>query len=265
MTLQILHPQTVDEAVALLRQHGTRAVPLAGGTWLTPRLRDDIALDGALTRSVDTVVDLGGLPLRYIRREDDDQWLAIGALARLADLAEDAGCQTLAGGILAEAARRAGPVNLRNSATVGGCVASGEPANELLLALAALAAVAVPADGGEAWPVQEPQPGRLVAALRVPAAHGAAGGGLARVARTPSDQPIVAAAAVATASGVRVAIGGVAEGVLTVTGESQEALERGLAGQLARQRPISDFRGSAEYRLAMAPIVARRAANAAAR
>lgn len=264
MTLQILHPRTVEEAAALLEQGGARAVPLAGGAWLAPRLRRDIQLPDALFDQVDTVVDLADLPLRYIQPGGaaGERWLAIGATTPLADLVDDPQCRALAGGILAEAARRAAPVNVRNRATVGGCVVVGESASELLLALAALNAAAVSA-AGASWPALEPRPGQLIAEIRVPL-PAAARGALARVARTPSDQPIVAAAAVMGTDGIRVALGGVAARVVVGTAAEEGGLEETLAARLAGESPFSDFRGSAEYRQAMAPIVARRAVEAAA-
>jgi CO/xanthine dehydrogenase FAD-binding subunit len=64
------------------------------------------------------------------------------------------------------------------------------------------------------------------------------------VARTPSDRPVVAAYATAGSAGDRVALCGVGPRPL-------------LAGRPLN--PPSDFRGSAEYRLAMAEVVAARA------
>ncbi len=266
MSLQYSRPQTVAEAAELLQQPGRHAVPLAGGTWLTPRLRTDIDVPGSLAGEVDLVVDLANLPLSYVTGEGEpgNGTLHIGAITRLADLVDDPFCQTLAGGILAEAARRAGPVNVRNSATVGGCIAARGPLLEFTLALLALDARVVTASGSDLG-MFAPLSGQLITEVCVPWPAEDVRGGLARVARTPADQPIVAAAAVLDASGIRVVLGGVAEEELVVTATTAAGLEGAIAAQLAAAQPFADFRGSVEYRQAMAPIVARRAVEAALR
>lgn len=267
MSLIYTRPQTVAEAVELLQQPGRRAVPLAGGTWLTPRLRTDINLPGSLANAIDVVVDLANLPLNYITGDGEagNGSLRIGATTRLADIMDDPLCQTLAGGILAEAARRAGPVNLRNSATIGGCVATHGTVLELTLALAALNARVVFGDGTPDGSILGPRAAQLITEVVAPWSAGEVRGGLARVARTPADQPIVAAAAVVSPSGVRVVLGGVADRELVVTASDVAELDQAVAIELALAQPFADFRGSVEYRQAMAPIIARRAVEAALR
>lgn len=265
MALQYTRPSTVDEAVALLQQHGSRAVPLAGGTWLTPRLRTDVDIPGSLAGTVAMVVDLANLPLNYVIGEGEpgNGWLRIGATTRLADVMNDTMCRALASGILAEAARRAGPVNTRNTATVGGCVAARGPVLEFTLALAALGALVVTADGAESSGVLAPLSDQLITEIRLPWPRSDVRGGLARVARTPADQPIVAAAAVVDAQSLQIALGGVATETLLIAAGSAAELDSAIAGQLAAAQPFADFRGSVEYRHAMAPIVARRSVEAA--
>lgn len=268
MSLQYSRPQTVAEAVELLDQPGRHAVPLAGGTWLTPRLRTDIDVPGSLAGDVDLVVDLANLPLNYVISEGEPGRgsLRIGATTRLAAIMDDPLCQALAGGILAEAARRAGPVNVRNSATVGGCIAARGPVLEFSLALIALDARVVTSGGGDGdLNVFASLSGQLITEVRLLWPAGDVMGGLARVARTPADQPIVAAAAVVSATGIRVVLGGVAEQELVLDAASAAELDEAVAAQLAAAQPFADFRGSVEYRQAMAPIVARRAVEAALR
>ncbi|MCO5246907.1 MAG: FAD binding domain-containing protein [Anaerolineae bacterium] len=267
MSLQYNRPQTVAEAAELLQQPGRRAVPLAGGTWLTPRLRTDVDIPGSLAGEVDVVVDLADLPLSYVVSEGEagSGALRIGATTRLSVIMDDPLCQALAGGILAEAARRAGPLNLRNSATIGGCVAARGPVLELTLVLAALNGSVVFSDGSADSTLRTSRSDLLITEIAVPWPAGDVRGGLARVARTPADQPIVAAAAVVNTSGVRVVLGGVAQQELVVTVSSAVDLAEAVAVQLAAAQPIADFRGSAEYRQAMAPIIARRAVEAALR
>src|SRR6516165_9478588 len=67
-------PSTIEEALALLKAHGTDAKPLAGGQSLVPMLA--LGLAGPAV-----VVDINHLDeLRGVRREGP--WLRIGALVR---------------------------------------------------------------------------------------------------------------------------------------------------------------------------------------
>lgn len=268
-------PATLKEALALLERQDLQAMPLAGGSHLVPLLRADVDLPGSLAAKVDGVVDLADLGLNALRLEGSrgSGWLHLGATAVLADLVDGEACQAVAGGLLAEAARREGPVNLRNVATIAGSVLTAQPASELLLALLALTAevVIVSGDGVErtaplAALLAEPQAvlGRgLITELRLPWPASGVRGGLARVARTPADHSIVAAAAVVDANSVRVAIGGVTQRPVLVHLDAGDDLTPAIASAVQGQQRISDFRGSAEYRQAMAPILARRAVGQA--
>jgi CO/xanthine dehydrogenase FAD-binding subunit len=264
-------PATLKEALALLERRELRAMPLAGGSHLVPLLRADVDLPGSLAAKVDGVVDLVDLGLAFVRPEGKagSGWLHLGAMTRLAEIVDDDVCRTIAGGLLAEAARREGPVNLRNVATIAGSVLTAEPASELLLILLALTAEAtiVSGDGAErtaplAALSAEPQAvleRGLVTALRLPWPGEAVRGGLARVARTPADHPIVAAAAVVDGSLAHVAIGGVTQRPLLVQLNASDDVAQAIASAASEQAILSDFLGSAEYRQAMAPILAHRA------
>ena len=117
-------PDNLKTALALLQRPDMHAVPLAGGSWLVPHLRTDVDLPGSLADEVDAVVDLADLGLNTVRLEGSpgNGWLHLGATTLLTDLVDGEACQAIAGGLLAEAARREGPVNLRNAATVAGSV-----------------------------------------------------------------------------------------------------------------------------------------------
>jgi CO/xanthine dehydrogenase FAD-binding subunit len=241
-------PATLDEAITLLARRERRLRPLAGGTLLVGQLES-----GAL-RELDGVVDLQGLGLRYLRQEDDS--LLVGALATLTDLVEDEAASALATGLLRRAAQGEGPVNLRNVATVGGVIAAAEPDSEVYAALLALDARVtvheIALQGRRTQMVALAQLGAaqldqsLVTEVQIPLTSGQ--GGAARVARTPSDRPIVAAYAVVSEVGERVALCGVAPRPV-------------LAG--GPLTPPDDFKGSADYRRALAEVVMRRALAAA--
>lgn len=272
-TLEYLRPKTLDEALTLLRRPGVRTVPLAGGTWLTPRLRSDVEVPEPLDEPVDAVVDLSGLGLDGIELdgEPEDGWLHLGATATLSEIADHTACRRLAGGILAEAARREAPVNQRNAATLAGVVLGAEPTSELLLALLALAAHAeVVADQPRTVPLDalladlpNQLAGGLVTEVRLPWPAEAVHGGLARVARTPADYPIVAAAAVALGESARLAVGGAAARPILLRLGTGQPLEPALDAALDSVELRSDWQGSADYRRAMTLVLSRRALDLA--
>ncbi len=114
--------------------------------------------------------------------------------------------------------------------------------------------------------------GELIAEVKFerPAAH--VGGALERVARAPRDEAIVAAAAVVeVADGVcrqvRLALAGAgrpqrmtsAEHILEGRPLNDTWLQKAAEAVEAEANPASDFRGSADYRRAMAGVLARRA------
>ena len=256
-------PKTLAEALDLLAERNSRRVPLAGGTHLVA------ALETRQRRDVDGVVDLSGLGLANIQR--DGSSLSVGAMTTLTDLIEHPLCAALAGGILPDTARFEGPLNLRNAATVGGLVALAEPDSELYAALLALNAsvVAVDREGVEAvWQLDEfsisqprfARPPMLITEIQFPL--GQAAGGHARIARTPMDRCIVAAVVVA-------AIDSPSSTIALAIGEYGDTMRTALCGVGSRPllaggplSPEADFKGSAEYRLAMVEVVGRRARTA---
>ncbi len=259
-------PKTLDGALDLLADRTARRVPLAGGTHLVG------ALETRQRRDVDGVVDLAALELSYIRQSDSS--LRVGAMTTLTELVEHPQCADLAAGILPATARFEGPQNLRNAATVGGLVALAEPDSELFAALLALNAsvVAVDKDGNEShrmledFTISNPRTSQgpmLITGIQLPLVH--AKTGHARIARSPMDRCIVAAVAVAAANGDLSRSG-------TSSGRNRvETTRTALCGVGSRPQiaggpvlPTSDYKGSGEYRLAMAEVVGRRARAGAA-
>lgn len=234
-------PGSVDEALALLAQNQGRLVPLAGGTLLVGQLETRALAD------VDGVVDLRDCGLDAIR--EDGGTVHVGSMCTLAVVAEHPIPRELADGLIVRAARGEGPVNLCNAATVGGVIACAEYDSEFYAALLALNADVI---ARTLHGIERTVPlaafdatGMLITGVSI--ALGKLRGGAARVARTPSDRPIVAAYAVAedgSSQEARVALCGV--GVRPV-----------LAG--APLMPPDDFKGGSEYRRAMADVVTRRA------
>jgi CO/xanthine dehydrogenase FAD-binding subunit len=263
-------PTDLDEAIRLLRRADVRTVPLAGGTTLL----------GRPDPGIDAVVDLDGLGLDSVGSEGGA--LRLGAMVRLQTIVDELAGEC--GGLLAVSARREAPWNLRNAATLGGLLASGEANSPLVVALAALAA-RVTLYGAEADTMELPAllerartvglPGQIVAGISIDL-HDPIGWGCEQTGRTPADSPIVCVASVAyPAEGgklaVQTAVGGLLEG-LTLAEETiaparresaQESLRDGLAAAHAQGPAYADFRGSAEYRLDLALTLACRALDAA--
>ena len=264
-------PDDLKTALALLQRPDMHAVPLAGGSWLVPHLRTDVDLPGSLAAEVDAVVDLADLGLNTVRLEGSpgNGWLHLGATTLLADLVDGEACQAIAGGLLAEAARRKDRSTCATPPRSPDRCWRAKSSSELLLALLALDAEAIVIDGGgseRTVPLAElladppAMLGRgLITELRLPWPNDSVRGGLSRVARTPADHPIVAAAAVVDGNNARVAIGGVSTLPVLVRLDSVDDLAQAVATALSGQDLVSDFRGSAEYRQAMAPIIAHRA------
>ncbi|MGC8779388.1 MAG: FAD binding domain-containing protein [Anaerolineae bacterium] len=259
--------------IELLARPSVRTVPLAGGDTLL----------AAADPTIEAVVDLQGLGLDAIRPEQTTGTLRIGAMVTRAALADQPAARELCSGILAEAARGwAGSVQ-RNRATVGGALAVAAANDPLLVALLACGALVTlfGREGTDELPLREflPRRGELLAAPAliteavVPRPVGQAGAGLARVARTPADAPIVIAAAHIEREGercraVRLALGGVAARPLDVSDAAAALVGHAptaaaiaeVAGRAAAGlQPPADFRGSAAYRRAMAAVLAGRA------
>ena len=121
-------PRTVDEALALLAEHGGDAKPLAGGQSLVPTMNFRLAQPAAL-------VDLNGIDeLFYIR--EDESGLRCGAMTRQRTMERSPLAQRLTP-LLHEAMPHIAHAQIRNRGTIGGSLAHADPAAELpALALA---------------------------------------------------------------------------------------------------------------------------------
>ncbi len=266
-------------ALELLARPDIRTAPLAGG---------DLLL-GSADPAVEAVVDLQGLELDLIGEEPDGRW-RIGAMATRATLGERATHLRSAshvGQIIAEGARRWGGSVQRNRATVGGALAAAAADDPLVVALLACDAYVTLYDLADSRlvPIADFLPHRadllaapaLITEVILPRAERPAGAGLAHAARTPADAPIVVAAAVLACTGdrcahARLALGGVAETPIRLPAVEAmlegRLLSPGLIAQASARaselvNPTGDFRGSAEYRKAMAGVLSERALSQA--
>ncbi|HEV3135243.1 MAG TPA: xanthine dehydrogenase family protein subunit M [Acidimicrobiia bacterium] len=114
-------PESIDEVVGLLAEHGDEAKPLAGGQSLVPMLALRLARFGH-------VVDLNRVPaLAGIERADGT--LAVGAMTRQAELERSDAAAAVP--LLGLAAPLIGHFQIRNRGTVGGSITHADPAGEL--------------------------------------------------------------------------------------------------------------------------------------
>lgn len=224
-------PATLEQALSLLEAGG--AAILGGGTSL-------VAAGGP-----SAVVDLQDLGLDAITLDGGRIW--IGAMVRLRALVES----DLAPAILRELAQREAPNTIRNAATIGGTVATGDPESELVAGLLAHdAEITLVASGstrslGVGEYLHDRPPG-IITQISLESGGSAAA---ARTGRTPADRPIVAAVARrGDDGGVRLALTGVASTPLLIDPADIDDLV-----------PPTDFRGSTEYRGHLATVLAARA------
>lgn len=133
-------PTEIGEALRILAERGGKATVLAGGTDLLPKINYHEFRPEAL-------LYIGRLGLDYIKEEGGK--LLIGAATSTAKLAASELVAAKAPA-LAEAARQSGSVAIRTTATVGGNIANGSPAADLVAPLLAMdATVCLAQAGGE--------------------------------------------------------------------------------------------------------------------
>ncbi len=274
-------PGSLDQAVALLAAEPGDARVLAGGTDLLVQLRTDL-IEPAL------VVDIKRIP-EMRRIAEDGGGFRIGAAATGAELKEHPGLKSAWPGVV-EAANLIGSTQIQGRATMGGNLCNGSPAADSVPALIAAGAIAsiVGPGGRRELPVEDIMlaPRRLaltkgeivVSFLLPPKPARTADAYLRFIPRTEMDIAVVGCGvcltldASGTCSAARVALGAVAPRPLPVpeaaralvgTKVDAGALERLDAAARAACQPIDDKRGTREYRIKVAGVLARRAAQTA--
>ncbi len=274
MRLKEFHrPASRSEALALLRRTEVRTLPLIS----QPRP------EALQNLEAEAVVDLSHLNLAYL--ETTDATLRLGAQLTLQRLADAPELERLGQGLVPAAARLAAHWGLRHLATLAGALLSPEQAPELSLAWLALGAQAVVTAGEalQAVPLADyvaggrPADELLIEVNVAWPPQAGAGGALERVARTPRDTAIMAAAAYMEVSegqcrAARLALwpagtpaGRLAKAAGALLGKpvTPAGLQAVAEAVEAEVNPPTDFRAGAEYRRAMAGVLARRALAAA--
>lgn len=272
-------PETLDDALALLHEHGAEAKVLAGGQSLVPLLNYRLARPRL-------VVDINGLPLAGLRVENG--WLRLGALTRHQELEESPEIARSCP-LLSEAARLIGNVRVRSLGTVGGSLAHADPTAELPLAIVALDArltLASPSgrrtvaarDFFTGYLSTALAPDELLTELAVPVTRGM-GWAVEEFARRAGDFAVVAVAALVSldrrgrVNDARLAFAGVADRPVraaaaedALRGQEPSGARLARAAEIARDAltPQSDAFVSGAYRRLLAGVLARRALGRAA-
>ena len=270
-------PTSVDEALALLAEHGSDAKLLAGGHSLLPLMKLRLARPERL-------IDIGRLEALRGVGDGPEGTVRIGALTTYGELIED---PRIAGfGALADALPRIGDVQVRNRGTIGGSIAHADPAADLAAVLLALDATVVArsaARGEREIEIERFFEGPFATALaddellteiRLPLALASetVGSAYESIDQQASGYPIAGVAAV-VGERTRIAVTGVgdhayrASGVEAALGDTQLAaaegeehlIEAAISHITAGIQVSGDIHADPEYRAAMARVMARRA------
>ena len=271
-------PESLDTAVALLAGARGDARVLAGGTDLLVQMRADV-LDPEL------IVDIKKIPETRAVAQEKGGW-RVGAAVTGAELKENAALRRAWPGVV-EAANLIGSTQIQGRATMGGNLCNGSPAADSVPALIAAGAVATVAGpkGRRDIPVEDVmlgprklalQKGEFVVSFLLPPRPPRSSDAYLRfIPRTEMDIAVVGAGvslsvdAGGTITAARVSLGAVAPRVLLVPEAAaaivgsrldRPAQDRLEAAARAACRPIDDKRGTTDFRIQVAGVLARRTA-----
>jgi carbon-monoxide dehydrogenase medium subunit len=271
-------PESLEGAVALLAGARGEARVLAGGTDLLVQMRADMV-------DPELIVDIKKIKETRAVTEEKGGW-RIGAAVTGAELKEHARLRQAWPGVV-EAANLIGSTQVQGRATLGGNLCNGSPAADsvpALIAAGALATLAGP-KGKRDLPVEDVMlgprklaltKGEIVVSFLLPPRPARASDAYLRfIPRTEMDIAVVGAGVSLSLDGggiisaARVSLGAVAARVLLVPEAAQAiigsrldkpAQDRLEAAARAACRPIDDKRGTTEFRIDVAAVLARRAA-----
>jgi CO/xanthine dehydrogenase FAD-binding subunit len=264
-----LRPQTLEDAFAAL---GDGALAVAGGT-------DVIRHTHA---GVITLVDLGSLPLHYIREEHG---FAVGACTTLSEMLEHPGLATHLDGVIAGMLRGVGSPLLRNAATIGGHLARRRYSDIVPVLLALEASITVYEGSERTLPLEQfyAEPSRrsraLITEVQIPPAGDDTAAAFLKFARTRFDFALLNCAVAVQHDRGGVGRCRVVVGETPALGAAVPAAEDAL-----RERPLddpaidgaaeaaaagisfgSDHRASADHRRALCRVAVRRCLQEARR
>ena len=234
-------PQTLDEALTLLTQPNT--VPLGGGTLLSKPTTDSVA-----------VVDLQRLGLDSLRVNGNE--LVIGATCTLQSLLESEHSSAA----LKSALKLEAPLNIRNTATVAGTLIASDGRSTFAAMLLAMDAKIELIENRQPKIVScgefiLTRPNGLITSITISLNTKSA---FEFVSKTPADKPIVGAAVVQWNSGrTRLVLSGYGKTpLLAMDGTEGDGIQEAAKNAY---HEAHDERASAEYRIDVAAVLAKRA------
>ena len=267
-------PASLPEALELLRIHAHEARIVSGGTDVLVELQRGI-------RSTTTLIDITTLPdLKYVRQAG--QQILIGGLATHNDVVASSAC-VQRGFPLAQACYEVGAPQIRTRGTVAGNLITASPANDTITPLMALGAEVVLQSASSERVVQLQdfyrgvrqtvlRPDELLTEIRFPALRDDQRGCFLKLGlRRAQAISVINIALVITFDNdivvdARIALGCLAPTIMrAVTAEDYlrgKMLDDDVCAEAGRLAcadvsPISDLRGSADYRLStLAALVA---------
>jgi len=262
-------PQTVDEAISLLDEHGPGLLVMAGGTLAVPLINEGISLPTH-------VMGLRRAGLNYVNRSNGT--LEVGATTTLTQMLARTEIP-----LLQQAAYHVGGWAIRNMGTVGGNLFAPPPAGDFAVALLALdARVKLVGKDGErllslsdfytGFMTTALAPGELVTEILVPMPQGKTA--YAKYGRRHANTPAVVSLAVnlvldgRQVREARLALNAVgphpiratrAEAVLIGSRLDEATITAAAAVAAEECQPFSDPVASEWYRRKMADVYVRRA------
>jgi len=271
---QYYSPESLDEALSLLAEL-ENATPVIGGTDLMIAMRNGVSVPSH-------VVDLNEIPeLNYVKEEEGI--IRIGATATHSQVANS----PLVAGIhsLVDSVSRIGSPQIRNRGTITGNICNASPAADsappLLVHMAEVEIQSLDgkrvisiADLFAGSKINSLKPGELLIEIRIPVPPAGSASSFKRIGRRKAfTLSVVSAAAYIqmegeTCTDAKVAFGSVAitpirvpeaENLLTGSKLDEETINAASKAVYEAVKPITDVRGTAEYRKDMCPVLMRRA------
>ena len=264
-------PQSLDEAVGLLAEHGPSLLVMAGGTIAMPLINEGISLP-------EKIMGLRQAGLGYVNQTNDT--VVVGATTSLNQLLE-----LEAVPMLQKAARNAAGWSVRNMGTVGGNIFAPPPSGDVAVALLALDAQlklagpsgerTVPlADFYTGFMMTDLQADELLVEIQVPVPAGKTA--YIKFGRKHANTPSVVAVAVhlvmdgSRVKDARIALNGAqphpfrakkAEALLEGATLNAETIAAAAAAAVAESDPFTDAVASESYRRKMVGVFVSRALN----
>jgi carbon-monoxide dehydrogenase medium subunit len=276
-----LEPITVAEACVLLKQHGGDAKVYAGGAYLGIVLKQGLLEPKALV-NIKKIDALKGI------RYDDRDGLIIGSLVTHRELETSAVAKEMFP-VLCEAEKQVANIRVRNVATIGGNLASGEPLTDLAQILIALdGKVKIISNSGERVVALDDffvdyyqtalAEDEILTQVIIPPLPAHSGIDYIRFSSSSVvDKPSVGVCVKLTLDGAvckaaRIVLGCVGatplrarKGEELLVGKKVDAgsIEQAAQSAALECKPISDIRGSEKYKRGVVRALTKRAANAA--